>query len=101
MTRWMLNAVVLGLLVAPAASHAAGDPEAGKQKSATCQGCHGADGLGLQPIYPRLAGQYPDYLAKALHDYKAGRRQNAIMQGMVAALSDQDIEDLAVYYGSL
>ncbi|MDE1961924.1 MAG: c-type cytochrome, partial [Xanthomonadaceae bacterium] len=44
-----------------------------------CAACHGADGNSTAPIYPRLAGQYHDYLARALHEYKSGARQNAIM----------------------
>ncbi|MBE9548968.1 MAG: cytochrome c [Proteobacteria bacterium] len=79
----------------------AGDAAAGKEKSALCVACHGADGNGTDPSYPRLAGQHQDYLAKALHDYKAGERKNPIMAGMVAALNDDDIENLAAYYASL
>jgi len=79
----------------------AGDAAAGKEKSALCAACHGADGNGTDPSYPRLAGQHQDYLAKALHDYKAGERKNPIMAGMVAALNDDDIENLAAYYASL
>jgi cytochrome c553 len=64
-----------------------------------CQACHGADGnKTLTPDYPKLGGQYPDYLAKALRDYKSGQRKNAIMQGMAAPLTPKDIEDVAAYY---
>jgi cytochrome c553 len=101
MNKVMTAGALLGLCLLAANASAQGDTEAGKQKSAACQGCHGADGLGVQPIYPRLAGQFPDYLARALHEYKTGNRQNAIMQGMAAGLNDQDIQDLAAYYGSL
>lgn len=81
---------------------ASGDIEAGKTKSVTCQACHGADGAAkIDPQYPRLAGQYRDYLARALHEYKAGKRDNAIMAGFVATLTDEDIEDLAAYFASL
>ena len=51
-------------------------------------------------MYPNLAGQHEDYLVKALADYRAGRRTNAIMAPMAANLSDQDIEDLAAWYAS-
>ena len=57
----------------------AGDPQAGKQKSAPCQACHGADGNGTGPQFPRLAGQYQDYLLQALMEYKDGERKNPIM----------------------
>ena len=81
---------------------AKGDIEAGKAKSITCQACHGADGASnVDPQYPRLAGQYRDYLSRALHEYKSGKRVNAIMAGFVATLSEEDIEDLAAYYASL
>lgn len=78
------------------------DLEAGKAKSVVCQACHGADGnAGVDPQYPRLAGQYADYLAHSLHQYKNGGRTNAIMQGFVATLSDQDIINVAAYFSSL
>ena len=81
---------------------ATGDIEAGKTKSVTCQACHGADGAAkIDPQYPRLAGQYPDYLDRALHEYKSGRRDNPIMAGFVATLTDQDIADLSAYFSSL
>jgi len=81
---------------------AQGDIEAGKAKAVTCQACHGADGnAGTDPQYPRLAGQYHDYLARALHEYKNGDRKNPIMAGFAATLSDADIENLAMYFSSL
>ncbi len=78
------------------------DLEAGKAKAVACQACHGADGnAGTDPQYPRLAGQYRDYLAHALHSYKKGERKNPIMAGFVTTLSDQDIENVAAYFSSL
>jgi cytochrome c553 len=85
-----------------AAAAKAGNAAAGKQKAAACAACHGADGnKTLDGTYPRLAGQYPDYLAKALREYRDGKRKNAVMAGQAQALKDEDIEDLAAYYGSL
>ena len=78
-----------------------GNIENGKQKAATCFACHGADGNSVDPQYPRLAGQYNAYLVQVLHEYKDGQRNNAIMKGMDATLSDQDIEDIAAYFSSL
>jgi cytochrome c553 len=78
----------------------ASDPEAGKKKSQTCMACHGQDGNSVTPTYPKLAGQYADYLLRALQEYKSGARKNAIMAGMVAPLSKQDMADLAAYYAS-
>jgi cytochrome c553 len=80
---------------------AAGHPAEGKEKAATCAACHGADGNSQDPANPRLAGQHRDYIAKALSDYKSGARKNAIMNGMAANLSKQDIADLAAYFSTL
>ena len=80
--------------------HAAGDAEAGKSKSAMCAACHGPDGNSPAPTFPKLAGQHADYLAKQLAEYKSGERQDATMNGMAAALSEQDIADLAAFYAS-
>jgi cytochrome c553 len=78
--------------------HASGDYEAGKAKSSTCAGCHGADGVSSVPSFPKLAGQNRDYLYQALKDYKSGKRKNPIMAGQVEALSDSDMLDLALYF---
>ena len=80
-----------------------GNAGAGKAKAQqVCAACHGADGnKTLDNTYPKLAGQYPDYLSKALHDYKSGTRKNAIMAGQAQGLTDQEIADLAAYFGSL
>lgn len=79
---------------------AKGNASAGEEKSTTCQACHGADGNGVMPMYPRLAGQYADYMVNALKAYKSGQRSNPIMAPMVAMLSEQDMEDLAAYYAA-
>jgi cytochrome c553 len=79
----------------------AADVNAGAAKAKeVCAACHGLDGNSTQPDYPRLGGQHADFLAKALRDYKSGQRKNAIMAGFAAALSRQDIENLAAYYAS-
>ena len=72
----------------------------GKSKSEVCHACHGPDGKAVQPIYPNLAGQHQDYLEKTLYTFRDGSRQNAIMAGFAANLSDQDIKDLAAWYAS-
>ena len=87
-------------LILPISLHADGNPAAGKDKAQVCAACHGPDGHSVDPSYPNLAGQYESYLVKALADYRAGRRTNAIMAPMAANLSDQDIEDLAAWYAS-
>ena len=79
---------------------AAGDAAAGKAKSATCLACHGADGNSIAPNFPKIAGQHEAYIVKQLNEYKSGNRVNAVMQGMVATLNEQDILDLAAYYAT-
>ncbi len=96
-----IKAVLIGLFgLTAAVSTQAADIEAGKAKSALCMACHGADGNSTNVIWPRLAGQHASYLAKQLRDYKSGKRVNATMQGMVAALSEDDIDNLAAFYAS-
>jgi cytochrome c553 len=77
---------------------ASGDAEAGQKKSTTCAACHGAEGVSVSPEFPNLAGQYPDYIERALTHYKNGKRKNPIMQAQVANLSPKDIMDLAAYF---
>jgi len=84
----------------PAVAFSAGNAAAGQNKSTVCHACHGPTGKAVQPIYPNLGGQHADYLAKALHDYRDGSRNNAIMNGFAANLSDADIEDISAWYGS-
>jgi cytochrome c553 len=100
----MMSGTRISLLVASfmltTAAHGA-DLNAGQAKAKEiCQACHGMDGNSAVPDYPKLGGQYPDYLAKALRDYKSGARKNPIMAGFAAALTAQDIENLAAYYAS-
>ncbi|GGF64624.1 c-type cytochrome [Alteromonas lipolytica] len=86
---------------------AEGDPEAGKAKSAVCAACHGPDGNSMIDMNPKIAGQHANYLAKQLTEFRlasstggAEGRNNAVMNGMAAPLSDQDIADLAAYFSS-
>jgi len=94
-TLFILTAVALGFSLPV---HAKGNYEAGKAKSTTCAGCHGADGVSSVSSFPKLAGQHRDYLYHALKDYKAGKRTNPIMAGQVQNLSDADMLDLAMYF---
>ena len=77
-----------------------GNADAGKAKSGTCTACHGIDGNGPVTTYPRLAGQYEDYLRKALADYQSGARRNEVMKGIVLFLSPRDLDDLAAWFAS-
>ena len=100
MTRPLRYVLVAALFSASAAAGAA-DMKAGEAKAKeVCQACHGLDGNSPTPEYPKLGGQLPDYLAKALRDYKSGARKNAIMAGFTGTLSTQDIANLAAYYAA-
>ena len=79
---------------------AEGDAEAGKAKSAPCAACHGADGNSVNPEWPKLAGQGAPYLVDQLGLFKDGTRSNPLMAPQAAALSEQDMHDIAAYYSS-
>ena len=94
---------------APAAPPAAaatalqpGTAERGREKVQMCQGCHGVPGFrtAFPEVYsvPRIAGQHPEYIVKALQEYKSGERTHPSMNGIASALSDQDMADVAAYY---
>ncbi|WP_411832061.1 c-type cytochrome [Pseudoxanthomonas mexicana] len=73
----------------------------GKATGQSCIDCHGADGNApIDGTYPKLGGQYADYLAHALQDYRGGRRQHALMTPQATSLTDQEIADLSAYFGS-
>jgi cytochrome c553 len=91
--------IIAAALVLSSVAHA-GDAAAGKEKAKVCAACHGESGVSQAPDFPKLAGQYNDYLVRALNDYKSGLRKNPIMAGQVANLKKEDISDLAAYYSS-
>jgi cytochrome c553 len=99
----MKKALFLALLaLASPYAYAGGDAAAGEQKAKPCAACHGADfQTPVTPDTPLLAGQYQDYLARALADYKSGARKNPVMSGQAGALSAQDMQDLAAYFAGL
>ena len=116
-----LTSLLALLLVAPAASSFAAAPADGAAAAApapaapakvvtkpdlvkgeasftaVCAACHGADGNSGTPANPKLSQQHPEYLVKQLTEYKSGKRKNAIMQGMAAALSEQDMKNIAFW----
>ena len=75
-----------------------------RNKTAMCVGCHGIPGYktAFPEVYhvPRIAGQQPAYIVSALKAYKSGQRSHPSMRGIAASLSDQDMADLAAYYGA-
>jgi cytochrome c553 len=84
------------------AETAIGDASRGKirSKAEQCQECHGEAGLGTAEHYPKLAGQWVDYIRKQLGDFQSGARKNEFMTAMAAELSQQDIADIAAYFSS-
>jgi len=99
MSRFWFAVLVLAVSL-PA--QARGNADSGKAKAAqVCAACHGPNGnKPSAPDQPVLAGQYYDYLVRALSDYKSGARSNGIMKGFAGQLSKQDIEDLAAWFSS-
>jgi cytochrome c553 len=85
---------------APAAAVKPGDATAGQAKAAVCGACHGMDGNSADAQYPKLAGQSEQYIVRQLTDFKSGKRQNPIMMGMAAPLSEQDMHDLGAYFAT-
>ena len=79
---------------APAKADAA---KGGALYGAVCTSCHGADGNSGAPIYPKLAQQHPEYIAKQLVEYKSGKRANAIMSGLSASLSEDDARNIGAF----
>lgn len=104
--------LVLGLAAALALAGAAGaqtpaaapagDPVKGREKTQTCEGCHGITGwrTAFPEVYrvPKLGGQHEAYLVSALKQYRSGERTHPSMRGIATPLSDEDIANLAAYY---
>jgi len=94
---------VLAVMAGTSGLAVAADAAKGKEKAdQACAACHGKDGnTPIDPSYPKLAGQYEDYLVRALRDYASDQRKNAIMGAQAKGLTRADIENLAAYYASL
>jgi len=98
---------VLALLALPSLvwsqATLSGDPVAGQRKTQMCSGCHSIPGwrTAYPEVYsvPKIGGQHPAYIVKALQAYKSGERNHPSMRAIAASLSDQDMADLAAYYG--
>lgn len=102
---WSLAILALASLPALAAG-AASEPAQpdlvkGAETAVACMACHMADGTRGDPANPIIAGQFPEYLAKQLHEFKSGKRESAIMQGMVALLeTEQDVLNVSAFFAS-
>jgi cytochrome c553 len=94
------------LLCAPALAKEAAapfkaDPAKGAQLAASCGACHTSDGSRGLPANPILQGQHPEYIVKQLIEFKAGKRKNAVMQGMAASIAtEDDMKHIAAFYAS-
>jgi len=66
-----------------------------------CMACHGPNGKGVEPAFPRLAGQHATYIEKQLRAFKEGTRTDPMMSGITESLSEQQIKDLALYISAL
>jgi len=77
-----------------------GDPDAGQKLTAVCSACHGTDGNSPAGTFPSIAGQNARYLAKQLRDIRDRERSAPLMTGLLDALSDSDLEDIAAGYAS-
>ena len=97
-TVFLSAAAALALLANSA--YAAGDAAEGKNKSAPCAACHGADGNSVNPVWPSIAGQHTSYLENALQAFKEGTRSDVLMTAQANMLSAEDIADLAAYFAS-
>ena len=100
-TAKVLLMVVAGILSAPVAaapSASASSLRVAEIVASRCALCHGSDGESASAVYPRLAAQHPDYIAKQLKDFRDGRRKSETMADMVKGLQDEDIAGLATYF---
>jgi cytochrome c553 len=102
MMKLIYNIVLVSVMGALSLSVQAGGNAGAGQTIANekCQACHGPDGNSPTSLYPRLAGQHADYLARALTEYKSGARSNPILSGFAASLSAQDIKDVSAWFAS-
>jgi len=80
---------------------AGGNAAAGKAKAATCNACHGVNGISAIPTYPNLAGQKEAYLVKQMKAFKDKSRKDPTMNAMAAPLSDTDMANLAAHYSGM
>lgn len=94
-------AAMLGTISPALAAGAAGLDEKVSTIVPMCAACHGIDGVSSVGLYPNLAGQKPEYLAKQLEDFKAGRRKDPVMGPMAEPLDDAAIKALAAHFGKM
>ncbi len=98
--KFFLRVAASLLAVISLTAAAEGDASAGQAKAAICAACHGADGNSMVPQWPKLAGQHPQYLVRQTTLIKQGARSVPEMMGIIAAVDDQGMEDIAAWYAS-
>ena len=97
---FLMLALIAGSALANGPAAKAAKPDLAKGEAsfgAVCAACHAADGNSTTPVNPKLAQQHPEYLVKQLQEFKSGKRANAVMSGMVAALSDEDMRNIGFW----
>lgn len=106
--RWNQLAFSLALLGASGSVYAAAGGKSAQQPDEKisailplCASCHGIDGKSSVGLYPHLAGQQPEYLAKQLRDFKAGRREDPVMRPLAEPLDDASIDALSRHFGAM
>lgn len=94
-------AIILMSVGLVSVAQAAGNAAVGEKiVTGVCAACHGADGNSVITTNPKLAQQHPEYIAKQLANFKSGERKNAVMSGMAATLSPEDMANVAAYFGA-
>lgn len=94
---WLMSSVMLVVSVS-ALAEAPAKRTAEQIVNTVCAACHAPDGNSAITLNPKLAAQHPEYLQKQLTEFKSGKRANAVMSGMAAGLTDEEMKDLAVYF---
>ena len=100
---FLMLALIAGSALANGPAAKAAKPDLAKGEAsfaAVCASCHAVDGNSTTPVNPKLAQQHPEYLVKQLQEFKSGKRANAVMSGMVAALSDDDMRNISAWLAS-
>ena len=92
--------ILMSIGVASVAQAAGNAADGEKIVTGVCAACHGIDGNSVISTNPKLAQQHPEYIAKQLANFKSGERKNAVMSGMAASLSPEDMANVAAYFGS-
>ncbi|ODS93967.1 MAG: cytochrome C [Comamonas sp. SCN 65-56] len=99
----LMSAALAVTAVSALAQDATAKPDPAKGQATygtTCAACHGADGNSMIPANPTLAQQFPEYLAKQLREFKAGKRVDAVMQGMASTLDEEAIRNVSAWLGT-